>query len=86
MIIKLFNFTCGEQKLWEKVYNFFVHDCLKIFVSDLASLKIHGNVKSNQFLVEKKEKSFHKYWPASIGATFGIKFLLNAKVLTLHKK
>ena len=51
----------------EKVYKNFVHECLKIFILVFTSFKVHGNSKSDHFLVEKKRSLFHKYCPAALG-------------------
>ena len=41
----------------EKVYKDFFHDCLKIFLSVLTSLKIRGNFGNDQFFVEGSKSS-----------------------------
>ena len=63
----------------EKVYTYFVEDCLEIFFLVFTFLKIHGNSKNDQYLVEQV-KHLHKHCPALIGAPSSTKFRLDAKV------
>ena len=39
----------------EKVFKYFFHDCLKVFLSNLSSLTTHGSLKNDEFFVEKKK-------------------------------
>ena len=54
-IIIQFRFTCGEQKLLkrEKASKYFVQDCMKVFLLDFTSLKMHRISKNDLFLVER---------------------------------
>ena len=38
----------------EKVYKCFIHDCLKLLLFEITSLKMHWNSKNHRFLAEKK--------------------------------
>ena len=54
---------------YEKVYKYFVHDCLKILLLAFTSLKLHRNSKNDQFFLEKRKNSA-LVLPYSIGVTF----------------
>ena len=61
-----------------KVYTYFVEDCLEIFFLVFTFLKMHGNSKNDQYLVEQV-KHLHKHCPALIGAPSSTKFRLTLK-------
>ena len=42
---------------YEKACKYFFHDCMKSFFLVLTSSKIRGNLKNNQFLLEKTKNS-----------------------------
>ena len=64
----------------EKVWKYFVLDCLKKFSITFYLLKLHKNSKNHQFSVKKKVKPLHKYYPVAIGMAFSSKFVLDAKM------
>ena len=63
----------------EKVYEYFVHNCQKIFMLVFTSLKMRWNSKNYHLLVEKV-KPHHKYCPGALGTCFSTELLLDAKV------
>ena len=86
------NSLCGDNNLislhlwWreivlksEKVYKFFVQNCLKNFLLVFICLKMSWNPKNYQFLVEKS-KSLHKYCPVATGTALSPKFRLDTKL------
>ena len=52
---------------------------LKIFLLTFTSLKSHGNLKNDQFLVETSKTS-SEILSAAIATAFSTKFVLDAKV------
>ena len=46
----------------EKVFKYFFHDCLKVFLSNLSSLTTQGSLKNDEFFVEKKKTKQKKLY------------------------
>ena len=61
----------------EKVYKCFVQDCLKIFLLVFTSLKMHGDSKKQQCLIEKSKTSY-EYCSATVRMAFRIIFILDS--------
>ena len=51
-----------------------------MFLSALISLKMHGSLENDPFLVEKLKKKLAKYCPFSNGTDFNTKFVLDSEM------